>query len=71
MFVLVLPFAASQTSAPSPVLVGSGPGPLVFFPVTPSTSAASVIVLLVLVVGVTPPVVVVSTVLALAILVLK
>ena len=69
MFVLVLPFAASQTSAPSPVLVGSGPGPLVFFPVT--SSAASVIVLLVLVVGVTPPVVVVSTVLALAILVLK
>ena len=70
MFVLVLSFtAASQTSAPSPVLVGSGPGPLVFFPVT--SSAASVIVLLVLVVGVTPPVVVVSTVLALAILVLK
>ena len=70
MFVLVLPFAATQTSAPCPVLVGSGPGPLVFFPVT-SSSAASVIVLLVLVVGVTPPVVVVSTVLALAILVLK
>ena len=69
MFVLVLPFAAAQTSAPCPVLVGSGPGPLVFFPVT--SSAASVIVLLVLVVGVTPPVVVVSTVLALAILVLK
>ena len=69
MFVLVLPFAAAQTSAPSPVLVGSGPGPLVFFPVT--SSATSVIVLLVLVVGVTPPVVVVSTVLALAILVLK